>query len=464
VNNLQFNENQGVMPPKPMTIDIDQRSATAQSDVAFARRKIEEILLMWSPSSSSDPYIRNDGSKGRLLYEIAAQCEGPHRPIESTSKAVMQRNPFDDYQKECFMSLLELPCKFQIDQQKHLVTIIERQTGCSLKFVGNDYGIPTRYCEPYLLVLGPHWSNVDQAAEEMRVCGLGINVQKIESNVNSGRHADSVAASSLRVDNDASETKSIHAADSLISASIDNERSARQKQDVGKPFANTSSYKHQTCNHTITPKVEVGSRFNQLNTPKLISDNQQSAREKLDAKTGNVENVHLNEKYEYCSSRNHHIVQPNSSEPDLDIRSNNLSGGHNEMQKDEIKRQIQWTPPKTIDKNEFKKHSLNAANMPKHKRQKNEVKWTTPKCHETNRIGKRQSLDDTESLRKQENDEGDNCAVSHPLSMPRDRGAKTKTCNHHDVFITVPPWMQKSISGSRLYGTVNLCGSIDHCF
>jgi hypothetical protein len=290
----------------------------------------------------------------------------------------------------------------------------------------------------------------------MRVCGLGSNVHKIETDAKSGRHADSVAASSLRVDNDASETKSIHAADSvvdivgakeLISASIDNERSARQEQDVGKPFPNTSSYKHQTSKHTITPKVEVGSRFNQLNTPKLISDNQQSA-------------VFLNEEYEYCS-RNHHIVQPNSSEHDLDIRSNNQSGEQKEMQKDEVKRQIKWTPPKSIDKNESKKHSLDAAYMPKHKRQKNEVKWTPPKCHEANGIGKRQSLDDTESLRKQENDEGDNCAVSHALSMPRDRGAKTKTCNHHDVFITVPPWMQKSISGSRLYGTVNF--SVFHC-
>lgn len=41
--------------------------------------------------------IREDGSKGRLLYELAASYDGPQRQTESTSNnAVQVPNPYGD--------------------------------------------------------------------------------------------------------------------------------------------------------------------------------------------------------------------------------------------------------------------------------------------------------------------------------------------------------------------------------
>eukprot|EP00804_Cyclotella_cryptica_P024415 CCRYP_015864-RA/>CCRYP_015864-RA protein AED:0.00 eAED:0.00 QI:684/1/1/1/0.5/0.33/3/258/357 len=168
------------LSPTPMTIDLcpfDKTSDNLPRDLLMARKKIEDIIL--EHYVSPFPSIRGDGSKGRLMYHIAANCAGAHRPKDSTSRAVRQRNLFEG--NLCWMSLLELPFTVEKVGKKfhghflmkpNVIEKVKNESGCSFKLVGNDFGVPTMYCDPYVLVLGYHWTKVDQAVailkEEIR--------------------------------------------------------------------------------------------------------------------------------------------------------------------------------------------------------------------------------------------------------------------------------------------------------
>lgn len=157
---------------------IDSLSNSSPRDLQQARVIIQDIFLKFRPSvgaTISNFSIGDDGSRGRLAYDVAAAAAGPHRPKESKSCAVKQLNPFEG--NLCFMSVLDLPRTvnkvntifhghFLTEQQ--VITKVKSLTGCSFKLVGDDFGIKTRFCEPYVLVVsGPHqhWNNVDQAVE-----------------------------------------------------------------------------------------------------------------------------------------------------------------------------------------------------------------------------------------------------------------------------------------------------------
>jgi hypothetical protein len=135
---------------------------------------IGDNLLKFSPSSRTGPVINNDGSMGRLLYEIA-KCH-QQSPEGCTSNAVWQTNPFDEECKECYMSLLEIPmCTatsghnatvFRLEEK--VWTRVSEQTRCFFSLVGNEYGIRTLYCDSYVLVLGHDWRDVDGAVDILK--------------------------------------------------------------------------------------------------------------------------------------------------------------------------------------------------------------------------------------------------------------------------------------------------------
>lgn len=162
------------VPTKPITIDIGHPMQHIKSSrvCITVRRRLEDILMNFRPTSPSDPAIKEDGSKGRLLYEIAASCGGPHRPNGSTSRAVNQLNPFDPNQKHCYMSILELPYtgsgsnkifhgRFLLENK--VSENVKNLTGCSFKVIGDEFGPIARYCDPYILILGQQWAKVDKA-------------------------------------------------------------------------------------------------------------------------------------------------------------------------------------------------------------------------------------------------------------------------------------------------------------
>lgn len=173
---VNYDEQSGV---KPITIDIDDFYCTApvSRNLVVARRRIEDILMNFCITGSHP--IKEDGSKGRLLYEILANCVGSHcdRPKESTSNVVIQLNPFDPNQKHRCMSLLELPFTLNKDNKvfpghflldSKVMMEVKNQTGCNYMVIGGDFGPVARYCDPYVLVFGHHWKQVDQAMEILK--------------------------------------------------------------------------------------------------------------------------------------------------------------------------------------------------------------------------------------------------------------------------------------------------------
>jgi hypothetical protein len=101
-------------------------------------------------------YIDDPGAKGRLSYETALSCTGCHRPVDSTSCAVEWKGP----NWSGFISLVEL-AKFNVGRWFNASTILDEQDGqniqrlgCSIKMYGDAFGVPLKYCDPYLLVSG----------------------------------------------------------------------------------------------------------------------------------------------------------------------------------------------------------------------------------------------------------------------------------------------------------------------
>ena len=129
-----------------------------------AREKVQDLLLDYLD------FIDDPGAKGRLSYEIALRCTGCHRPVDSTSSAIEWKGP----NWSGFISLLELP-SCNVGRLFNASKILDGQVGqniqhlgCSIKVYGDAFGVPLKYCEPYLLVSGGTWQNVDEAIEIVR--------------------------------------------------------------------------------------------------------------------------------------------------------------------------------------------------------------------------------------------------------------------------------------------------------
>lgn len=117
-------------------------------------------------------FIGSDGSQGRLVYEIAKSCPGPHRPNKSTSNAVRCINPFHtDYSSESYMSIVDIPNDFVREGKHHqlhmaLVGNI-RDVGCKMDIVADGFTHTSNLCDPYVLVYGARnrVNDVDRAVK-----------------------------------------------------------------------------------------------------------------------------------------------------------------------------------------------------------------------------------------------------------------------------------------------------------
>ena len=154
-----------------MTIRVTlMNQGTGAKEFNIARQMIQNILFGFKLPGK--PPIYEDGSRGRLVYEIARSCRGSHRPGGSTSHAVThQRDPFNT-NATCSMSLVELPSDVGHDRWKHLQKsrVIEsvQKTGCSMKLCGDELNCPVNYGNPYIFVASgsaTNWRDVDRAVE-----------------------------------------------------------------------------------------------------------------------------------------------------------------------------------------------------------------------------------------------------------------------------------------------------------
>ena len=135
-------------------------------DLGDARCKIQHLLL---------DYVGGDGSRGRLVYECALSCWGSHRPKTSTSKAVKVSDPFNSGTGR-FMTVLPLPCQLHTGGNKKvyhaanlLISEVQRrityEANSYIKLVGDEFKVPCKLCEPYVLVMGSSSQGVDKGAD-----------------------------------------------------------------------------------------------------------------------------------------------------------------------------------------------------------------------------------------------------------------------------------------------------------
>mmetsp|Transcript_30476 Transcript_30476/g.56297 ORF Transcript_30476/g.56297 Transcript_30476/m.56297 type:complete len:525 (+) Transcript_30476:104-1678(+) len=158
-------------PLAPIIITVDafsDRDGVCLRDLTEARRKLQELLL---------DYVGNDGSRGRLIYELALSCWGAHRPKKSTCNAVNARDPFDGDSGCRFITVLALPYHFNGGRRVYhaaqllkanVLARIRNEANSYIKVVGDEFRVPVKFCDPYVLVVGSCYQDVDKAAEIVR--------------------------------------------------------------------------------------------------------------------------------------------------------------------------------------------------------------------------------------------------------------------------------------------------------
>jgi hypothetical protein len=123
--------------------------------ILTALQQVDELL------SGYLDYVGDPGAKGRMTYEVAASCPGPHRPTDSTSNAVGWNSP-NGY---VFLSLIELPLGYTYGSESLRTKLLSvaSHLGCFVKIYGD-----VKHCDPYVLVHGKTWGNVDEAVKIVR--------------------------------------------------------------------------------------------------------------------------------------------------------------------------------------------------------------------------------------------------------------------------------------------------------
>ena len=154
-----------VVPPMIITIRSNESS---QSDHDIACEKVMHHLLDYMD------FIDDAGAKERVIYEVASSYTGPHCPRDSTSKAVRWKDSNGDQR---FLTLIKLSspyilhdgCNaFHADIQELEKSEQMNHLSCQIKLYGDVFGFKLKYCNPYVLVSGHSWTNVDKAVEMVR--------------------------------------------------------------------------------------------------------------------------------------------------------------------------------------------------------------------------------------------------------------------------------------------------------
>ncbi len=114
-------------------------------------------------------FIGNSGAKGRLIYEVSPSSTD----CRANNCVVEWRGP----NGPGFLSLVELPFVLHNGRRSHhshmIIQTLEnsqrvKRLGCLIKVYGDDFGVPLKYCDPYALITGGSWQDVDEAVEAVR--------------------------------------------------------------------------------------------------------------------------------------------------------------------------------------------------------------------------------------------------------------------------------------------------------
>jgi len=164
----------------PYVLIQTKQGKYSTNDIRTAASDLERALM---------GYVGNDGSIGRLFYDLARSCKFLHPTGSASSSSVMQRNPFSPDYEMGWMNMVELPYRVEEHQVKvyhgHYILAkgilgrIKHETRCYIKICGNQFNIPTKFCPPYVFVMGDQPGQVDKAVaiiqesiqQHLRSCG-----------------------------------------------------------------------------------------------------------------------------------------------------------------------------------------------------------------------------------------------------------------------------------------------------
>lgn len=141
----------------------------AIQDIRKAKESLEDRLLDFIDNT------HKDGSNGRLFYEIALSCPNLHQRNNHT---VIQRNPFSADKEMDWQNISSLPYSqrrwgreyhgdFLIRGPTSVLHQIKRETNASVnvKLCGEQFRVRTRYCPPYVWLIGSQPRHVERAKE-----------------------------------------------------------------------------------------------------------------------------------------------------------------------------------------------------------------------------------------------------------------------------------------------------------
>ena len=139
----------------------------AIDDTRKAASDLEDALL---------EYIRHDGSQGRLFYDIAWKCKLLHPRGGAGSFTVQQRNPFGQNKLMGWVNVVKLPSigegnrkqhhsMFVIAKRSGVLRKVSEETGCQFTICSNEAKVQTKFCAPYIWVVGSQPRLVDRALE-----------------------------------------------------------------------------------------------------------------------------------------------------------------------------------------------------------------------------------------------------------------------------------------------------------
>jgi len=128
------------------------------SDIEASRLMIIDLLL---------EYVGDDGSRGRLIYDVGISCPGPHHPEHSSCKAIQAGDPFGNDERVRYITVLPLPYNSAplLRTSTNFRWHLQQETDSTFLLVGDYFNVPCKLCDPYLMVMGTSIEGIDRAVK-----------------------------------------------------------------------------------------------------------------------------------------------------------------------------------------------------------------------------------------------------------------------------------------------------------
>jgi hypothetical protein len=69
------------------------------------------------------------------------------------------------YSRNPITNAKDFHARFIMQTHVGILRAVSRQTRCTVKICGDAYGVPVKYCDPYIFVYGNDHYNVDEAVQ-----------------------------------------------------------------------------------------------------------------------------------------------------------------------------------------------------------------------------------------------------------------------------------------------------------